>query len=298
MKYLLLVNINSRRYKKILRKSAKIRKIFYANGHTLEAVYSSTIEDSSDALKRAVIEKFDVVILGGGDGAVNLGVNLLAGTDVKLALIPTGTVNVFAKEVKLPLISVSRAVKVILRNHSCRFDLGLINGKKYFLVMAGAGIDGYAVKMKDRYYKNIIGRFSYLIAAARYFFSHKPSIIVRIPDKNINEKCGSVIIGNMHKYGGRFSVTSLANPTDGILDILLLKGTMPLDFLKYFVGVIFGKHLYFNDVSYYQAEKFILETEGKYPAYYQTDGDPAGELPIEVTVEPLKIEIVVPRKYM
>src|SRR6266511_2839381 len=90
---------------------------------------------AADAARRGV----PLLFVCGGDGTLNEAVNGLAGSETALAVIPTGTVNLWAREVgllKKPHGAVRRAVDGGRR----RIDLGRA-GERYFLLMAGFGLD-------------------------------------------------------------------------------------------------------------------------------------------------------------
>src|SRR5437588_6434197 len=85
----------------------------------------------------------DVIIVSGGDGTINEAVNGIAGTETALAVLPGGTANVWAKEIgvrKDPLA----AMRQMLTGERRRIDLGRA-GDRYFLLMAGIGLDGAVV---------------------------------------------------------------------------------------------------------------------------------------------------------
>ena len=91
----------------------------------------------------AVAAGVEVVCAIGGDGTVNEVVNGMAGSDVPLAVIPTGTVNVLAIELGIPL-DPPDACRLAAAGHVIAIDLGLA-GDRYFALMAGAGVDAAVV---------------------------------------------------------------------------------------------------------------------------------------------------------
>ena len=114
-------------------------------GYDVEELETEAAGDASGLARGAVEAGFDIVAVLGGDGTVNEAVNGLAGSDVPLAIIPTGTVNVLAMELGIPL-DPPDAVKLLgaAVEHVSWIDLGRA-GERYFGLMAGVGMDAAVV---------------------------------------------------------------------------------------------------------------------------------------------------------
>jgi diacylglycerol kinase family enzyme len=88
---------------------------------------------------------YDAVFLAGGDGSLNHIINKLVFTDVPIAHVPMGTVNLFALENKTPF-NIKKALDDIINKYEPKkINLGKINDR-FFLIMAGVGFDAYVVK--------------------------------------------------------------------------------------------------------------------------------------------------------
>ena len=112
-------------------------------------------------VKRALDRGADLVFAWGGDGMVQRCVDVLAGSQADLAIIPAGTANLFATNLGIPK-DIPQAVALGLHGQRHRFDVGRFNGER-FAVMAGAGFDAAMIKgaggLKDR-----LGRVAYVIS--------------------------------------------------------------------------------------------------------------------------------------
>src|SRR5207247_1264597 len=95
--------------------------------------------DGTRIAREAAAQGYDVVVAAGGDGTVNEVVNGLAGTETALAALPIGTVNVWVRELGLPLHP-RAAAEALLGAQVRAIDLGRA-GDRYFLLMAGVGFD-------------------------------------------------------------------------------------------------------------------------------------------------------------
>ena len=113
-------------------------------------------------LREAVAAGIEAVVVAGGDGSLNHTVQLLAGTDTALGVLPLGTANVWAREIGIPL-DIRRATDVLLHGETLRIDLGQANGR-YFIAIAGVGFDASVTRMVRPATKRRLGMFAYIVA--------------------------------------------------------------------------------------------------------------------------------------
>ncbi|HEX3620226.1 MAG TPA: diacylglycerol kinase family protein, partial [Candidatus Udaeobacter sp.] len=163
--------------------------------------------------RRAVEDGFTRIIAAGGDGTVNQVANGLAGSNAALGLLPLGTVNVFAMELGLPLHDLELCWGIIEGANTRRVDLPSANGK-YFVQLAGVGLDAQVVKETSLAFKRSFGPLSYLISAAQIAARQPPRLFIESDNAPVDE--GSfVLIGNGRLYGGPFPFFKHAVIDDG-----------------------------------------------------------------------------------
>ena len=109
--------------------------------------------DATRLAREAAAEHSDVVIAAGGDGTINEVIQGLAGTETALGVLPLGTVNVWACEMAIPLDGTG-AVDVLVHGKIRCIDLGRMN-ERYFLLMAGIGLDGEVTSAVETRRSNI-----------------------------------------------------------------------------------------------------------------------------------------------
>src|SRR6476661_8791995 len=127
------------------------------------------IDKSRKATKRAaraVADGAEVVFAWGGDGTVQRCVDVLAGTEATLAILPAGTANLLAHNLGVP-IDLAEAVEVGLHGAERSIDVGVVNGE-HFAVMAGTGFDALMIRDADRGLKDRVGRLAYVWTGARH----------------------------------------------------------------------------------------------------------------------------------
>jgi diacylglycerol kinase (ATP) len=116
-----------------------IQAALRARGAAVEVALTTRPGDATTIARQAAAAGADVLLACGGDGTVNEAVNGLAGSQTALAVLPGGTVNVWAREVGIPLDPV-RALQLLWEGQRRWIDLGRA-GERYFLLMAGIGFD-------------------------------------------------------------------------------------------------------------------------------------------------------------
>lgn len=127
---------------------------------------------AAEVAREAAAQLIDVVVVNGGDGTINEAVNGLAGTDTALAVLPGGTANVWAKEARIPK-DPAKAMRVVLGGERRRIDLGVANGR-YFLLMAGVGLDAAIIPRVNPRLKRRAGALAYILAGIVTAIRTKP----------------------------------------------------------------------------------------------------------------------------
>jgi len=228
----------------------------------------------------------DRIIAAGGDGTFNEIINgVLSSSNVKLtevplALIPLGTTNVLAKELRVPE-QIDMAVDLALSGDPRKVSLGRINGW-CFASMAGIGFDAETVLgVRNNLIKKISGKAAHVVSGFRVLGRYKPSLIkIRFDGSELTGY--TIVIGNASNYGGYFYVTPDARITEPYLNVCVFNGKTRKDILRFIIGVIGGRHLHFEDVSYFRTSDLEITSEGK--VHVQVDGDYFGILPAKVDV--------------
>ena len=149
------------------------------------------------ALQKATRGEFDTVIIGGGDGSIRTTASVLAGSGVPLGIIPLGTLNHFAKDLKLPL-SVDEAVAVIAAGETRAVDVGEVNGR-IFINNSSIGIYPYLVLDRERQRRRKrLPKWLAMIFAGLRAFRYFPVRRLSIRAQGWEEPCRSpcVFFGN------------------------------------------------------------------------------------------------------
>ncbi len=242
----------------------------------------------------AVQEGFKTVVAAGGDGTINEVVNGLADSDVTLGLLPIGTMNVYAAELRIPSNRIKQCWDIIRAGHTRRVDLARANAH-CFVQLAGVGFDAQAVAGVDWQAKKNFGPLSYLISAARVATLKPPRLRIESEDGPAEE--GSfVLVGNGRYYGGRVAVFKQAVIDDGKLDVLVFKNLGYLDIIRYLQGILMGTHLSLPDVEYFQTRRLTVTCASGEDVPFEADGELMGYVPVTFRVAHQQLKVLAPQR--
>ena len=145
-------------------------------------------------------------------------VDVLAGTDVALAILPAGTANLFASNLGIP-DDIEEAVQVGLTGQERKLDLGKMNGE-HFAVMAGAGLDARMIRDADGGPKDRYGRLAYIWAASKNLRAEPFKARIEVNgDLWYKGDASCLLIGNVGALFGGMEAFDSASPEDGLLEL-------------------------------------------------------------------------------
>jgi YegS/Rv2252/BmrU family lipid kinase len=284
------------------REVESVLKYFRRHGQSVDLRFTEHAGHAEELARQGAVEDYDVIIVGGGDGTINEVLNGMAGSDKKLAIIPWGTGNVFASEMRFPR-SLAALCRLILHGHSEFFDVGLCAGRR-FLLMASAGFDAYSLKeLAGQGLKRRFGVIAYALAGIRAFARYTyPEIKVELADGRVDS--GSfVLVSNTSRYGDFFSFTPRASPLDGRLDVFVFRETGRWNtlviLLIYLSRFIFAPQLSAPPPrlrrSRIYSTKSVRLSSAK-PVQSQVDGDLGLQLPLEFGIVPHAVQLILPKR--
>jgi YegS/Rv2252/BmrU family lipid kinase len=249
----------------------------------------------------AVATGYDVIAAAGGDGTVNEVLNGIGDepdgfAKTRLGVLPLGTVNVFARELKIPL-KLEHAWKVLKRGHETKIDLGradfLDDGRpqsRYFMQLGGAGLDARAIELVSWKLKKSAGPVAYVVAGFQALAEKQPRITVSADGKKLEGELA--LFGSGKFYGGSFHIFPEAHLSNGRLDVCVFPKVNVPALLRLAPGFIARQRLSEHRVRRLRAEKFEMTSDS--PAAFELDGEWIGGLPATFSVAPQKLRVVVP----
>jgi len=268
------------------RKRAQVESL----AHDCVVCATTCTGDAELMARRGVKEGFEKIVAAGGDGTINEVVNGLAGTHATLGLLPIGTMNVFATELGLPVNDLALCWNIIQGDSTRAIDLPKAN-EKYFVQLAGVGLDAQVVKETSAQLKKNFGPLSYLISAAQIAARQPPRLSIQSDDAPIKE--GSfVLVGNGRLYGGPFPFFKHAVIDDGKLDVIVFKSLGYLEIIKYLQDVVFSSEIRVPEIEYFQTSRLRVESDQSVPV--ELDGELVGNCPVEFSLQERSLRVLVP----
>lgn len=249
----------------------------------------------------AVAEGFDTIVAAGGDGTVNEVLNgIIAHPEglqrARLAVLPLGTVNVFARQLRLPT-RFGPAWQVICAGHERRIDLAegefMLGGqpvRRSFVQMAGAGVDSRAIALVNWECKKRFGPLAYWRSGFQALAEPKPPVTVSDGQRSLTGH--QVLIGNGRYYGGRLPVFPEADLTDGLLEVTVVPRATLWALARGAVGMALGRLYSLGGAQHLRAGALTLSSPA--PVALHMEGENVGYLPARLWVRPQALRVVVP----
>ena len=271
---------------------------FTAAGWDVTLKETAKAGDATTFAREAVADHVDVVVVAGGDGTVNEALQGLAGQrTTALAVLPGGTVNVWATELGAKEHE-SDIAQQIAQGRRHTVDVGRVNDR-YFLMMASIGFDAAATATvadsaplkRLKRLKRLTGPVAYGIAAVRtlfHFRGHRVSLTIN--GTPVSRRVLMLVIGNTRLYGGIAEITFKARADDGLLDLCVLGGRGPLDLLHRFWSVLRRQYAADSGIDYRQVQTVVVDARNPLPI--QADGEDIGTTPATFAVIPDALEVI------
>lgn len=258
--------------------------------------------DIPSLVKAAVDARKDAIFAAGGDGSVGSIAAGLVGSKTAIGVLPTGTANVWARELGLQrldwahLFALDEAASRLAHGHIRQVDLGECNGKP-FLLWAGLGLDAEvvnAIEPRERWTK-AFGVVPYATQAVLSSINWDGlSLNVESMGKVWDDKFLLAIASNIRSYAGGFiELSPDAKIDDGMLDFWLIDGDSLKDVLTRVVQVFRGELSTAPGVHYFKAQEAVFKAEQS--LYLQIDGEPCKlDSPIEFSVHHRALRAIIP----
>jgi diacylglycerol kinase (ATP) len=248
-----------------------------------------------------------LVLAAGGDGTLGEVVNGLAGSQTIMGILPAGTANSFARELRLPLPGLLHENNLLLASDALMdgrvqtIDLGLTTQQegakeKYWILWTGTGADSFMVnEMEPR------PKWSKRIGWPSYIFQGLPSLSrfshihawVEVDGHKFEDDYILVLISNCQRYAGGFVTLSPDSKVDdGLLEVWLFGGRGLVSMSRHAVRALQGKASKEPDAILLKGAKISIRTEPVMAV--QTDGDPAGDTPLNCSIKSGALQLLTP----
>jgi YegS/Rv2252/BmrU family lipid kinase len=279
-----------------------IMRPFRSAGWKVEVVETISGRDARRLAHQAAAEKFDGVFAIGGDGTVGQVASGLINSDTALAVLPGGTMNVWARELGLHtfdllhLGALRQNARLLANAEVHRVDVGMCNGNP-FLLWAGVGLDARIVSQLEP--RPRIAKYLSVpqyVAASVWTAStwHGMDLHVWSGEQSVDGHFLLAVVTNIRRYVGGMAVLSPdAYIDDGEMDLWLMSGNNVGDAFRHFFDLLAGRHLTNDEARKVPFQHVRIESETDFSV--EMDGEPrmSGKQ-VDIHVEKQALNVLIP----
>jgi diacylglycerol kinase (ATP) len=287
--------------------------ILRAAGVEVEVAPTRAASDAAAQVRMAVREGFDAIVACGGDGTVHDVLQGLAGKDAVLGIIPLGTANALAHDLRLP-ISAKAAARALLTAAPKRIALGKIEfrdfnnipSSRYFTVAAGVGVDAHLFYKLNRLIKDRMGMLAYYTKATHLWLTHRMRYFEAEFSKNgggsqREARLSEMLAVRINHFGGvlRELAPGASLARNDMRLVLCRTGNRAL-YLAYVFRGMLGLSNGVPGIELVHADEITCRHasgEKDEDIYVEADGELLGRLPITLSMVPDALTVLVPKDH-
>lgn len=266
--------------------------IALCESHGIIPVVPDTGKDTSLAETiRHHADNCDLVIIGGGDGTLNVAAKAMMETQLPLGILPLGTANDLARTLGITP-DIKSAIQTIALGRTRKIDLGEVNNHLFFNV-SSIGFSASLARNLTSQMKKKWGTLGYALAAIKILKQSRPFSATIIHDgMETAVKTVQISVGNGRYYGGGMTVEQNAAPDDGRLDVYSLEVSHWWEVVMLFPFIRRGTHGRWRKVRAFSTTSLTINT--RRPHTINADGELIGETPARFRIHEKVVEVFVP----
>ncbi len=307
------IKVDEARLRSVVSEAAKVA------GWAESRWYETSVEDpGAGQARRAVDEGAEVVLAAGGDGTIRSVAEGMQDAEVPIALLPSGTGNLLARNLRLSLSNLEDSVATAFTGANRVIDLGRVELERpdgsrdghAFVVMAGLGLDAAMIANTDPAMKKRVGWLAYVGGIARSLRGdNRTRLRFKVDDEPAHSLwVNTVLIGNCGLLTGNILLLPEAAVDDGVFDIVALRPDGPLGWVQIAWKVLWengvlrrsevGRRLLalapdVRTLRYNRGRQVVFRADA--PRQFQLDGDAMGEVvAVRAEVLPGRLAVRIP----
>lgn len=250
---------------------------------------------ATELARQAISHQADLIIAAGGDGTINEVANGMIGSQTPLAILPAGTANVLAMEMRFRG-GIREAARKIPDMAPRRIAVGRFQPRdgeaRHFLLMAGAGFDADIVRRVRSDWKSRLGKGAYWIASLSRIGTRLPQMNLQVNGDRMTT--GFALAARVRNYGGDLEIARQVTLLDSDFEILAFPGKTTWPYGLYMGAVVLGAQSRLPNVFIKRGPAVELTPANGEPVYVQLDGELAGVLPGRLESVPEALTLLTP----
>jgi len=263
-------------------------------GCTYQIDQASEPQPIRRAVTAAVQQGADFCVAAGGDGTVSRVASALVDTGIPLAILPTGTGNVLARDLGIPA-SLEGALRLLCSAHHTLAIDAMAIGERFLFIAIGVGVSGQMMRDTGQADKRRFGRMAYLWTGFKALLGLQPRRFeLQIDGQGHRLSAEEVTVANLGAVGEpaiRWGPQVCVD--DGIVDVCVVRARSALDLLRIASSVLLGRQRKEPNLHFLRAQRHV-HIEADLPLPVQGDGDFIGYTPVHIRVVPAALNVIVP----
>ncbi len=260
---------------------------------------STTGPGTGGAIARDLVDRegVDTILVAGGDGTINEVMNGLVHTNAAFGVLPAGTANVLANEMRIG--TWQKALAAIPHLQAVRIPVGRVTtgeGERYFLMMAGAGFDARMVHAVSQGMKRRLGKLAYWVAGFSQIGRNLEQMLVTV--NGSTHQVSFCLASRVRNYGGDINIAPSIHITDQDIEAILFEGRLTATYLAHLFSIVSGRLDAADRITVLRTRQLDLRSADGEPVHLQVDGEHVGLLPATITVEPDALNLLAPPGYL
>ncbi len=272
----------------------KVRDLFHVAGVEARIMPARDGAELRELTKTVARENAPVVVAGGGDGTINTVASALAGTATALGVLPLGTLNHFAKDLRIPL-DLAEAARIIVAGHQIAVDVGEVNGA-IFINNSSIGLYADMVRMRSKQQQQLgLGKWHAMFWSTLAVMRRSPflSVQLRLDDLQHHYRTPFIFIGNNEYEMEGFNIGRRERLDGARLSLYVTQRRGRWGLLGLALRALFGRLHQANDFTAAAAYSITVETRRR-RLPVATDGEiTTMDMPLEYRIRPGALRVIV-----
>jgi diacylglycerol kinase (ATP) len=244
---------------------------FFGDFFELEIKESQYAKHAITLAKESVVQKVDIIVACGGDGTINEVASCLVNTPVVLGIIPMGSGNGLASNLKIPR-KIKNALQVIKNHAIIEIDAGMLNNE-FFFSNTGIGFDAHVISDFEKTKKRKLWSYIKSVTKTLGNYNYNNTVELRYLDQTRVISPFLLFISNSNQMGYKMSLTPKASLQDGLLDIIIVPKLSDFKMVLFTFLFFLKKHYWLKEVELLKADSLEIINNNENIFTIQKDGE-------------------------